>query len=373
MKITNIELYHLRLPLVHHFQTSFSKVNYQETLIIRLLSSDGAEGYGEVPASASPYYSYETVQTAWYIINDFLVPIIRQTKTCNLKLITPNFRKVRGHPMAKAGMEMALLDLQARTERKPLHKIYGGKRKFIPAGISLGIEGSPDKLLNLISDSIRKGYQRIKIKIQPGWDVGIVKEVRKTFPKLDLWVDANGAYTLKDYKIIKALDKFNLTMIEQPLSYDDLIDHSQLQSKLKTDICLDESIKGLNDARVAVRLKSCRVVNIKQARVGGPTNARAIHDFLYSKHIPVWCGGLLETGVGRLHNIALASLPGFILPADLSESRRYYQEDIIDPPVVLEKSGLIKVPDTIGLGADVIKSRLNKYALRKMALQFRAS
>jgi O-succinylbenzoate synthase len=271
--------------------------------------------------------------------------------------------------MAKAGLEMALLDLRSRIACKPLHKLYGGTRRFIPVGISLGIEKTPANLLKLIGDSISKGYQRIKIKIQPGWDVNIVKEVRNAWPELDLWVDANGAYTLKDHKIIKALDRFNLTLIEQPLSYDDIIDHGKLQSMLKTPLCLDESIKTLSDARIAVKLKACRVVNIKQARVGGPSNAITIHNFLHQQNIPVWCGGLLETGVGRLHNIALASLPGFILPADLSESRRYYEEDIIDPPVELSKGGLIKVPTGIGLGAKVLKSHLNKYALRKTVIK----
>ncbi|MFA5793866.1 MAG: o-succinylbenzoate synthase [Candidatus Brocadiia bacterium] len=366
MKLACIELYRLRMPLVHHFQTSFSKVNYQESIIIRLVSSGGAEGYGEIPASAWPYYCYETVRTAWYIINDFLIPIIRQNNPSDAKTLVSKFRQVRGHPMAKAGMEMAMLDLKASLEHKPLHEIYGGTRKFIPAGISLGIESKPDLLIRRINDSINKGYQRIKIKIQPGWDVNIVKSVRKHFPKLNLWVDANGAYNLKNIKILKTLDRFNLTMIEQPLSYDDIIEHSRLQAQLKTPLCLDESIKTLSDVRIAIKLKSCRVVNIKQARVGGPSNARALHDFLYGHNIPVWCGGLLETGVGRLHNIALASLPGFVLPADISESRRYYQEDIIDPPVVLEKKGLIKVPDSIGLGAQVIKSRLNKYVVNKL-------
>ena len=369
MKISHIELYHLRMPLIHHFQTSFSKVTYHETLIVRIAGPDGFEGYGEVPASAAPYYSYETVQTAWYIIKDFLAPIISNSQTCNMKPATFNFRKVRGHPMAKAGLEMALLDLRSRMERKPLYKLYGGTRRFITAGISLGIEKTPDALLKRIDNSIRKGYRRIKIKIQPSWDVNIVRAVRKAWPKLDLWVDANGAYTLNDYKIIKALDKFNLTMIEQPLSYDDLIDHSKLQSMLKTRLCLDESIKTLSDTRIAVKLKSCGVVNIKQARVGGPGNAITIHNFLLKQNIPVWCGGLLETGIGRLHNIALASLPGFTLPADLSESRRYYAQDIIDPPVVLEKGGLIKVPQNIGLGTQVVKSRLNKYAVSKTSIK----
>lgn len=367
MKIKSVELYHLKLPLVHFFETSFGRVAHQETLIVRLIT-DKAEGYGEVPASAGPYYSYETVRTAAYIIKDFLAPLVFKADKLDIGRILAGFKAIRGHNMAKGGIEMALWDLQARLTRKSLAQIYGGIKKYIPAGISLGIEDSINDLLKRINSSLKQGYRRIKVKIKPGWDVKVIGAIRKSFPDIELWADANGAYELEDWPLIRQLDNYNLTLLEQPLRYDDIIDHGKLQTKIKTPICLDESIKSFNDARQAVELGACKIINIKQARVGGFSEAKRIHDYCLSKNVPVWCGGLLESGIGRLHNIALAGLPGFILTPDISESKRFYQEDIIEPPVALERDGTIAMPDETGLSNRVRIERIKKYAVQTIVL-----
>jgi O-succinylbenzoate synthase len=270
--------------------------------------------------------------------------------------------------MAKAGVEMALWDLYAKIRGLPLWKLLGGKRIKIPAGISLGIQDSVDKLLTRIDEAIEKGYQRIKIKIKPGWDVDVVSKVRKEFGKINLMVDANAAYNLGDKKHLRKLDRFDLMMIEQPLDYDDIIDHAKLQRHLKTPICLDESIKSPQDARKSIETGACRVVNIKQVRVGGTTNAIKVHNICHAAKIPVWCGGLLESGIGRLHNVALATLKNFTLPGDISASERYYKEDVIEPPVVVNKDGTIAVPQTPGIGHSVKKKTVRKFAkfIKKM-------
>jgi O-succinylbenzoate synthase len=267
--------------------------------------------------------------------------------------------------MAKAGVLMALSDLSARKRKIPLFKLYGGVQKSIVSGISLGIQDTPQDLIERIKEAISFGYRRIKIKIKQGWDLKVVALVRKEFPRLTLSVDANGAYKAYDWKLFKDLDKYNLMMIEQPLRHDDLVEHAQLQKKIKTPICLDESIKSYHDAEQAIMLKSCKIINIKQARVGGPLEAIQIHNLCRKNKIPVWCGGILESGIGRLHNIALASLPGFTLPADISASSRYYKKDIINPPVTLQADGTIKVPVKIGLGAEIINSQLEEYTVSK--------
>lgn len=358
MKITSIELRHLKLPLVTPFETSFGRVSSQETLIITMRAGR-LTGYGEAPASAQPYYSTETVETCWYVIKRFLAPAVLKADKKHWGHL------VRGHNMAKAGLEMALCDLSARQAQKSLARFYGGQRQSIPAGISLGIEASVEILLNRIDNALSQGYRRIKIKIKPGWDINIVRTIRKVFSSITLAVDANGAYTSKDRRLFKALDKYRLLMIEQPLSYDDLVDHARLQKMIKTPICLDESIKCLSDARSALALRSCRIINIKQARVGGPGEARMIHNLCQRHKIPVWCGGLLETGIGRAHNIALASLPNFKLPNDISASQRYYREDIVDPPFILQRNGMLNVPQGIGLGCSVNRTRIDQYTIRQ--------
>ena len=374
MKIASLELRHLKLPLVRFFETSFSRVYDQETLLVILKTRDGQTAYGEAPASAAPYYSAETVETCWYVIKNFLAPFLQKRlidtgdQISDFKLLTSGFSRVRGHQMAKAAIEMALNDLQAQLKNCSLAKLYGGQKKTISAGISLGIDISLTRLIRQIDNAVKQKYQRIKIKIKPGWDIITVKEIRTIFPDITLSVDANAAYSLKDLKLFQELDRYKLLMIEQPFGHDDLLEHSQLQKKIKTPVCLDESISNFHAAEQALALKSCRIINIKPARVGGPFEAKKIHDLCLKKKIPVWCGGMLETGIGRLHNIALASLPNFKLPNDISASERYYKEDIIKPPVTLEKNGQIKVPTQPGLGASVNMDLVEKYTVKKETL-----
>lgn len=364
IKISQIEVRHLKLSLVNHFETSFGRTYAKETLIIKVTEGN-LSGYGESPASAAPYYSAETVITAKYIIKNFLAPMILGKTDSNIQHLTSDFGHVRGHNMAKAGVIMALTDLSARKRKISLSKLYGGVQKNISSGISLGIQDTPAELIARIEDALNKGYQRIKVKIKHGWDINIISAIRKRFPKIALSVDANSAYKLYEWRILKALDKYNLMMIEQPFSNDDFIDHAELQRKIKTPICLDESIKSYHDVEQAIKLKSCRIINIKQARVGGPLEAIQIHNLCRKHKIPVWCGGLLESGIGRLHNIALASLPGFTLPSDISASSRYYKQDIINPPVTLQPDGTIKVPTQFGLGAEVVNDQIDQYTISK--------
>jgi O-succinylbenzoate synthase len=364
VKIDRLELFHLRMPLVHPFETSFGRVWEKETILVRV-DSGGTTGWGETPVAAAPGYSYETVQTAWHITRDFLAPRLKGIEIARAGPIAEFFGSVRGHPMAKAGIEMAILDLFARAEGKPVWSLLGGRGGEIPTGVSLGIEGRLSDLLAQVEQAAARGYRRIKLKIKPRWDVDVVAAVRQAHPDLPLMVDANAAYTLADAGHLKRLDEFGLTMIEQPLDHDDLLDHAKLQAMLDTPVCLDESIKSYADARRAIEAKSCRIINIKQARVGGPFAAKSLHDVCFAKKIPVWCGGLLETGVGRAHNIALATLPGFTMPGDVSASDRYWKEDIIDPPVTVSATGMIDVPTAPGLGYTVVESRVRQRSLRR--------
>ncbi len=364
MKIDRIELFHLRMPLVHFFETSFGRVHDHETIVVRV-DGAGKTGWGESPASASPGFSYETVQTVLHVVRDFLARKLKNVEFFKPVPVAELFGNVRGHNMAKAGLEMAVLDWIARHEDRPLHQILGGTRTEIPTGISLGIEDKVDDLLRRVEEAVAKGYQRIKLKIKPKWDIDVVAEVRKRFPTTPLMADANSAYSLADIDHLKRLDEFNLMMIEQPLDYDDYVDHAKLQAAIRTPVCLDESIRSYHDARRAIELGSCRIINIKQARVGGPFNARGVHNVCHKKGIPVWCGGLLESGVGRAHNIALASLPNFTLPGDISASERYYREDVIDPPVTVSPQGTIQVPTGPGIGVEVVESKLLRYCVRR--------
>ncbi|HKS17201.1 MAG TPA: o-succinylbenzoate synthase [Planctomycetota bacterium] len=364
MRIDRLELIHLRMPLVHPFETSFGRVNEKETLLVRI-ESGGTPGWGESPVAAAPGYSYETVQTAWHVIRDFLAPRLKGVEIARAGPIAEFFGFVRGHPMAKAGIEMAVLDLFGRLEGKPISWMLGGRVEEIPTGVSLGIEPRVEDLLKQVERAAALGYRRIKLKIKPRWDVDVVAAVRRKFPDLPLMVDANAAYSLADADHLRRLDDFGLLMIEQPLDPDDLLDHAKLQALLKTPICLDESIKSYADARRAIEAKACRIINIKQARVGGPFAAKSLHDVCLAKGIPVWCGGLLETGVGRAHNIALATLPGFTLPGDISASERYWTEDIIDPPVTVGSNGMIAVPTAQGLGYTVVETRVRQRTLRR--------
>jgi O-succinylbenzoate synthase len=362
--VERLEIVHLKLPLVHPFETSFGRVTDHEVLLVRA-ESGGVSGWGEVPASAAPRYSYETVHTAWHVIRDFLAPRLRDREFAGPGPVSELFSFVRGHNMAKAGIEMAILDLFGRIEKRPVWQILGGERMEIPTGVSLGIEETVPKLLERVAAAVEAGYQRIKVKIKPRWDVDVIAEIRSRFPALPLMADANAAYRLSDLAHLRRLDAFNLMMIEQPLDHDDLIDHARLQAELKTPVCLDESVRSYEDARKAFEIGACRIINIKQARVGGPYNAKMIHNLAKARGAPVWCGGLLETGVGRAHNIALSTLPGFTLPGDISAGERYYAEDIVDPPVTVTRQGTLRVQPGAGIGYNVLEQRLAKHAVRR--------
>ena len=364
MKIERLELVHLRMPLVHFFETSFGRVYDHEVIIVRA-ESGGLVGYGEVPASAAPRYSYETVTTAWHVIRDFLAARLKGREFAAPGPVSELFSFVRGHNMAKAGVEMAVLDLFGKSLGKPVWQILGGTQQEIPTGISLGIEDKVGDLLDRVDEAAAKGYLRIKVKIKPRWDLLVLSEIRKRHPTIPLMADANSAYTLNDLEHLKKLDAFDLMMIEQPLAYDDYVDHAKLQAAIKTPVCLDESIRSYDDARRAFELGACRILNIKQARVGGPYNAKMIHNLSKARGVPVWCGGLLESGVGRAHNIALATLPGFTLPGDISASERYYREDVIDPPVIVSPQGTLKAPPGPGIGYNVDEKRLSRYCVRR--------
>lgn len=350
--IEKIEMRLVRLPLNEPFETSFGSIDSRLIFLVSV-SSAGMTGWGEVVASEEPRYSYETVGTAQHVIRDYLAPAMLARPLMDLKELAARFATFRGHNMAKAGLELAYMDLLARTRGISLSKLIGGKRERIPVGVSLGIQPSLDLLLERVERYLLLGYQRIKLKIKPGWDLDVVAEVRQRYPDILLSVDANCAYTITDNDCLKALDEFGLLMIEQPLGNDDLIDHAKLQSSLTTPICLDESITSPERAKQALEIGSCRIINIKIGRVGGYSQALAIHDLCYDRNVPVWCGGMLESGIGRAHNIALASLPGFSLPGDISASSRYFARDAIVPEVTVDADGTVKVPQRPGLGFEV--------------------
>jgi o-succinylbenzoate synthase len=362
--ISNIEMRTVRLQLHEPFETSFGRIDSRLIFLVSV-TGEGLTGWGEVVAAEEPRYSYETVTTAQHVIRDFLAPVMLSHPINDLADLAARFNAFRGHNMAKAGLELAYMDLLAQTKEKSLSDLIGGTRPEIPVGVSLGIQSSMDQLLQRVAGYLAKGYQRIKLKIKPGWDVDVVREVRGRHPDIMLSVDANSAYTLAAEDTFRALDEFGLLMIEQPLNHEDLLDHAKLQSKLATSICLDESITGPEKAKQALELESCRLINIKVGRVGGYSQALAIHDLCYSRKVPVWCGGMLESGIGRAHNIALASLPGFSLPGDISASSRYFARDLIVPEVEVAPDGTVKVPTDSGLGfmvdLDYIKSRTQDF------------
>lgn len=364
MKIERVELSLLELPYVHYFETSFGREKERIFIIVKI-SAGGLSGYGEVAAGNSPLYSYETTSTAWHVLKDFLIPLLFEKSVSSPQDFYREAGIYRGHPMAKAGLELALWDLEGKKKGEPLWKLYGGVKEEIPAGVSVGIQDSLDELLERIQSFLEEGYQRIKIKIKPDWDVHICSEIRKRFPDILLQADANGAYSLEDKEILKKLDEFNLLMLEQPFPPYDLWDHSLLQKEVKTSLCLDESIISAETARNAYEMGSCRIINIKVGRIGGVVEARKIHDYCMEKQVPVWCGGMLESGIGRAHNLHLATLPNFKFPNDLSASKRYYAEDLIEPQVEVSSQGTIKVPDLPGIGVSPQEKRIEKATLKK--------
>jgi O-succinylbenzoate synthase len=362
--ISSIELREIRLPLIHFFETSFGRTSERRIILARVIDKDGAEGWGECTAGEGPFYCEEWTETAWAALKDFLAPMVVGHEIKNAANTNELMKKVRGNRMAKAAIETACWDLEARRAGVPLWKHLGGAREEIPCGVSIGIQDSSELLLEKIERELAAGYQRIKIKIKPGWDIDIVRKVREHFPEIRLTCDANSAYTLADAPLFKALDEFNLMMIEQPLAHDDMFDHAELQKQIKTPICLDESVRSAEDARHAINIEACRIINVKLGRVGGHAEVKRVETVCREHSIPVWCGGMLESGIGRAHNIAMATLAGFTLPGDVSASARYWQEDIIEPPVTVSSRGTITVSNKPGIGFAVNRSRIDRLTVR---------
>ena len=365
--IERLRLRLVRLPLVAFFETSFARV-YDKTFILVSIDGDGADGLGECVADVDPYYSEETNVTAWHLIKDFLAPMLLGRAFGHPRDVFPSLARVRGNNMAKAAVEMAMWDLAARSQNVPLSRLLGGTRAEIASGVSIGIQDSLDQLMGKIEKELAAGYQRIKIKIKPGWDLEAVERVRKMFGQIPLQVDANAAYTLEDAAMLARLDPFKLLLIEQPLDYDDVMDHAVLQKQITTPVCLDESIHTVRIARDAIEAKACQIINIKPGRVGGHQASIELHDLCAAHGIPVWHGGMLESGIGRAHNIHLASLPNFSLPGDIAASKRYYQPDLIDPEIDIARDGTIEVPTGPGIGVNIVRERLEKATLRHLSL-----
>jgi o-succinylbenzoate synthase len=370
----NIDAIHLReinMPLAHPFETSFGITTARRILLVEL-ESDGLIAWGECVAGEHPYFSDETIDTAWIVTETELAPRLLDADLIGAGGVVDLFKQVRGHRMAKAALENAVWDLEAQVERKSLSNLLGGTRSVIPCGVSIGIQPSPEQLMEKIAAELDDGYQRVKLKCKPGWDNRIFEAVRTRWPDITLSCDANSAYRMRDFDHIASWDQFNLLMIEQPLWYDDFYFHSMLQKRLDTSICLDESIRNRRDALAAIEMESCRIINIKAGRVGGFSEAIAVHNVAAERGIPVWCGGMLETGIGRSHNIALSSLPNFSLPGDVSASSRYWVEDIIEPAVTVSAQGEIAVPTTVGRGFEVRRDRIEALTVRRQTLHAKA-
>jgi O-succinylbenzoate synthase len=359
MRLERVAVRLLSLPLRRPFQTSFGRTTRKEFLLVSV-HAEGLTGLGECVADVLPDYLPETNQTALHVLRDFLVPTLWTRDLARPEDLAPAFAHVRGHEMAKASLEMAVWDLFARRDGVPLGRLLGGTRGAVAAGVSIGLQEDTAALVARVEEEVAAGYRRIKIKIAPGRDVALVQAVRARFPELPLMVDANSAYTLDDVDTLTALDGFALMMIEQPLGYDDMVDHAALQRRLRTPLCLDESIHSAADARRALDIGACRVVNVKAGRVGGFAQSRAVSELGLARAVPVWCGGMLESGIGRLANVHLQTLPGFTLPGDTSASARYFEEDLVDPPVTVSADGLIAVPGQPGLGHEVVWPRVER-------------
>ena len=363
MRIRKITLRELRMKLVTPFQISVGSTDVRRILLVEA-DVDGVNGWGECVAGETPMYSPETTETAWHILRDFLWPLIKDKEFQSAADVWGLLELVRGHNMAKGALEAAIWDAEAKQKGVPLWKLLGGTRQEIASGVSIGIKDSVDELVATVKKELAAGYQRIKIKIKPGKDLEQVKRLRQEFPKIKLMVDANSVYKMEDWPLLKQLEGFYLMMIEQPLGWDDLFGHVELQKKLDTPICLDECIHTLEQAHAAIELRACKIINIKLGRVGGYTVARQIHDVCQKNSIPVWCGGMLESGIGRAHNIALSTLPNFTLPGDVTASKRYWHEDIIDPEVTVSPQGTIAVPNGPGIGYTPRIDRIEKFTVR---------
>jgi o-succinylbenzoate synthase len=368
MKIDSITLHHLSMPLVAPFETSFGRETDRECVLVEI-KSEGLTGYGECVATRDPGYNYETTGTAIHILKDFIAPLVLDRDVKDAADFQNLVSGIRGHYLAKAGVEMALWDLLGKCQNKSMRELLGGVREKVEVGVSVGIQESAQSLVKTVGEYVSQGYARIKIKIKPGRDIGDASAVRKEFPNIRLQVDANSAYSLDDVQILKPLDKLNLLLIEQPLFEDDIWDHHKMQEQFETPICLDESIVSPRHARYAIEMNACRVINIKAGRLGGLSQAVMVHDLCREVSMPVWCGGMLETGIGRASNVALASLPNFVLPGDISASDRYYARDITNERFVLNSDSTIDVPCGAGLGMTIDEDALKRFSLNKIHLK----
>ena len=368
MKIESITLHHISMPLVAPFETSFGRETDRQCILISL-QAQGLIGYGECVATRDPGYNYETTGTAWHILKDFIAPLLLNQDVTDAQDFQKRVDGIRGHHLAKSGVEMALWDLLGKRDGKSLREMFGGTRDRVDVGVSIGIQESASALVRTVESYLEKGYRRVKIKIKPGREVEETSAVRRAYPDLRLQVDANSAYTLENAGALRPLDELDLLLIEQPLYEDDIWDHRKLQAEFKTPICLDESVVSARHARYALEMEACKIINIKPARVAGLSQGILIHDYCRSRSVPVWCGGMLETGVGRASNLALASLPGFVLPGDISASDRYYQRDITNERFVLNADSTIDVPNGSGLGVTIDREALRQFTLSEMFLK----
>ena len=368
MKIEAITLREIHMPLVHFFETSFHRL-YHRRIVLVTVHAQGIDGWGECVAGEDPYYSSEWIDSAWPTLTQYLIPALLGRSIDSGREVPALFAKVRSHRMAKAALENAVWDAEAIEKKVPLWKLLGGTRSEIPCGVSIGIQDSVEQLLDKIQTELEAGYRRIKVKVKPGWDVNVLERIRSRWAEITLSCDANSAYTLDEMEHLRKFDQFNLLMIEQPLWNDDIYYHARLQKELRTAICLDESIVSVRAAAFAVETGACRIVNMKVGRVGGFCEALKIHDLCQAHKIPMWCGGMLETGIGRAHNIALSTLPNFNLPGDVSASKRYWKEDIIDPEVEVSPQGMIATSDRPGTGYRVRTDLIEKLTVRKETLR----
>src|SRR5580693_1477962 len=368
MKIEAITLREIHMPLVHFFETSFGRT-YSRRILLITVHSEGVDGWAESVVGEDPFYSSEWIETAWPTLMQYLIPALLGKRVESARDCAALFAKVRAHRMAKAGLENALWDAEARQRQMPLWKLLGGTRREILCGVSIGIQDSVEQLLDKIQIELAAGYRRIKIKVKPGWDLNVLEKIRSRWADITLSCDANSAYTLDQVEHLREFDQFNLLMIEQPLWNDDIYYHARLQKELRTSICLDESIVSVRSAAFAVDTGACRIINVKVGRVGGFTEALKIHDLCHANKIPVWCGGMLETGIGRAHNIALSTLQNFSLPGDVSASKRYWKEDIIEPEVEVSPQGMIAISDQPGTGYRVKENLIESLTVRKETLR----
>ena len=372
MKVEAITLREIRLPLKYFFETSFGRIESRRIVLVTA-HCEGVEGWAECVAGDGPFFSYEWIETAWSTMRDFLIPTLVGASFTEARESCALMSQVRGHNMAKAALENALWDAEAKQKQQPLWSVLGGTLPEIACGVSIGIQNSHEQLLEKIESELAAGYQRIKVKVKPGWDIEVLAKIRQRWPKILLSCDANSAYRPNDLAHLRKFDDFNLLMIEQPLWDDDIFHHSRLQKELKTAICLDESIRQARDAEAAIELGACRIINIKVGRLGGFSEAIAVHDLCQSRGIPVWCGGMLETGIGRAHNIALSTLPNFRLPGDVSASQRYWAEDIVEPEIEVTSRGTISAPSVPGTGYEIKTELIEKLTVRKETISRRAA